>query len=84
MNKEIIGDYFISNGCEFHASKITQETITQPSVYEVIRVIKGIPLFLEDHIKRLQLSAASLESNLQDIIPVSLLARIIVKHGKVD
>ncbi|OGO79453.1 MAG: hypothetical protein A2Y23_07045 [Clostridiales bacterium GWB2_37_7] len=69
MNKEIIGDYFISNGCEFHASKITQETITQPSVYEVIRVIKGIPLFLEDHIKRLQLSAASLESNLQDIIP---------------
>lgn len=69
MNKEIIENHFISNGNEFETNKINQITITQPSIYEVIRVINGVPLFLEDHMKRLQHSAALLDSELQVIIP---------------
>jgi branched-chain amino acid aminotransferase len=78
MNKEIIEDYFISNGSEFDASKIAYTAI-QPSVYEVIRVIKGVPLFLEDHMERLQHSAGSLDSSLKEIIPniISDIKRLI-------
>lgn len=65
MNKEIIENYFISNGSEFESNQIDQILITAPSVYEVIRVINGVPLFLEDHMERLQNSAASLESDLR-------------------
>jgi len=68
MNKEIIENHFISNGSEFETNQINQITITQPSIYEVIRVMNGVPLFLEDHMERLQLSAASLDSKLQEII----------------
>lgn len=68
MDKEIIEDYFIRNGQEFESEKITQETIAQPSIYEVIRVMNGVPLFLENHMERLQLSAASLDSNIQEMI----------------
>lgn len=68
MNKEIIENHFISNGREFETNQINQFTITQPSIYEVIRVMNGVPLFLEDHMERLQLSAASLDSKLQVII----------------
>jgi branched-chain amino acid aminotransferase len=79
MNKEIIENHFISNGREFETSQLNQITITQPSIYEVIRVINGVPLFLEDHMERLQRSAASLESKLQLIIPniISDIERLI-------
>ena len=69
MNKEIIENYFISNGREYAINEIDQISITEPSIYEVIRIISGVPLFLEDHMDRLQFSAASLESNVQRIIP---------------
>lgn len=69
MNKEIIENHFISNGSEYDSNQIDQIAISEPSVYEVIRVINGVPLFLGDHMERLQNSAASLESNLQVIIP---------------
>jgi branched-chain amino acid aminotransferase len=69
MNKEIIEDLFISNGNEYSSDQADQIVIAQPSIYEVIRVINGIPLFLEDHIERLQLSAVSLDSNIQVIMP---------------
>ncbi|MDF2893030.1 MAG: aminotransferase, class [Clostridia bacterium] len=68
MNKEIIESFFISNGTEYDADQIDQIAITQPSIYEVIRVINGVPLFLDDHISRLQLSAASLDTELQTLL----------------
>lgn len=68
MNKEIIENHFISNGSEFETNQMNQITITQPSIYEVIRIINGVPLFLEDHMERLHLSAASLDSKIQVII----------------
>ena len=62
MYNEIIEDYYISNGQELEASRIA-EIAEQPTVYEVIRVIQGIPLFLEDHMERLQRSAETLDSD---------------------
>ena len=69
MNKEIIEKFFISNGSVLTANQMNETNIKQPSIYEVIRVIDGVPLFVEDHMDRLQLSAASLNSKLQLLIP---------------
>ena len=69
MYKEINENHFISNGRAFESNQITQIAIGEPSIYEVIRVINGVPLFLENHMERLQLSATSLESKLQRIMP---------------
>ena len=54
---EIHKDYLVMNG-EFITTKGFDPTeITRTtSVYEVIRVIKGVPLFLEEHLKRLNKS----------------------------
>lgn len=58
---EAIFDKFIFNGklCDTSLFESTYKT-SSPSVYEVIRVMDGTPLFLEDHYKRLISSAASI------------------------
>jgi branched-chain amino acid aminotransferase len=68
MFKEIIENHFISNGSVFETNQINEITIAQPSIYEVIRIMNGIPVFLEDHMERLLSSAASLDSRIQAII----------------
>lgn len=82
MNNEIMEDYYIRNGREFEVS-IPAEAASQPSVYEVIRVIQGIPLFLEDHMERLQRSAESLDANLLKILPniISDIERLILLNN---
>lgn len=56
-NQEIEGNYYIKNDqlmdLNFHPFDLSD---TQPAVYEVIRVMEGIPLFLEEHLERLQQS----------------------------
>jgi branched-chain amino acid aminotransferase len=68
MFKEIIENHFISNGSVLEANQINEIIITQPSIYEVIRIMNGIPVFIEDHMERLQNSAASLDSSIQAIV----------------
>jgi branched-chain amino acid aminotransferase len=58
--RENIGNFIISNdklylnnACELN-KRNTEKAI---SLYEVIRIINGIPLFIEEHLKRLQESA---------------------------
>lgn len=52
--KEIAKDYFLYNKEVFSSKKFNiEETTIYPSVYEVIRVIEGVPLFFEEHIERL-------------------------------
>jgi len=58
-------DYFYLNGnwvpdCDY-TSNLFSEGIT---IYEVIRVIDGIPLFIEEHLHRLELSAQLINFNL--------------------
>ena len=58
INSEILGDYAIQNGKTILTQKLDMEkTKKQPGVYEVIRVIDGVPLFLEKHVERFKRSA---------------------------
>lgn len=69
MKKEIVESFFIYNGRQYAADQIDEINIAQPSIYEVVRVIDGIPLFFEDHMERLKSSAASLGKDLSSLIP---------------
>lgn len=52
--KEIAKNYFIYNGDILPSEKFDiEKTTVYPSVYEVIRIIDGVPLFFEEHINRL-------------------------------
>jgi branched-chain amino acid aminotransferase len=58
MKRETVSNYYFHNGkrCRTENMEIFDE-IHLPSIYEVIRIINGIPLFLEAHLKRLRKSA---------------------------
>lgn len=80
MNKEIIENYFISNGSKYPSNQITDFCISQPTIYEVIRVIEGVPLFLEDHLVRLQASATYLNADIGGMISnIALDIRELIK-----
>lgn len=52
--QEVAKDYFLYNGNVFPSKEFNiEKTIVYPSVYEVIRVVDGVPLFFEEHINRL-------------------------------
>ncbi len=54
MKPEAIKDYYVINGnIETTDNMEIFEKIEKPPIYEVIRVINGVPLFLEDHLKRM-------------------------------
>lgn len=68
MNNEIVEDYFISNN-RIVPSKEAADFSTNSSrtIYEVIRVLSGIPIFLERHIERLEASARLVGSSVEPI-----------------
>ena len=51
--KEVQEKYYIFNGTKNEIKDFNNERILQNSVYEVIRVLNGVPLFLEEHLDRL-------------------------------
>ena len=54
---ECSGKYFIENGSQCHAKEFDNLTIFEgDQVYEVMRVMEGVPLFFEDHMVRLMTS----------------------------
>jgi len=60
-------------------------TSDDPILYEVIRVIEGIPLFLEDHLSRMHNSALSLSfiASLPDKEEISsIIAALILKNNR--
>jgi branched-chain amino acid aminotransferase len=64
---ELLGKAFIGNGEVLDAaefSRFHELTATHPSVYEVIRVEEGIPLFFEDYMQRLRNSFALLKRDM--------------------
>jgi branched-chain amino acid aminotransferase len=58
LKSEITNDYIIHNGLPLKAEELDSKRLLEfPGVYEVIRVIDGIPLFWEKHIERFRSSA---------------------------
>ena len=56
---ECYGKYFIRNGEKVSADLFSSSMVYEgDSVYEVIRMVKGIPVFFEDHMIRLKNSAS--------------------------
>lgn len=49
---KLTGKYYIKNGTLFEASDFHYE-LNDRNVYEVIRIIDGVPLFLEEHLERM-------------------------------
>ncbi|MBL4938026.1 aminotransferase class IV family protein [Clostridium sp. YIM B02515] len=55
---ECYGEYFIENGKILDCNKFSDEYVMQgTSLYEVIRIIDSVPVFLERHLDRLDNSA---------------------------
>lgn len=80
-------DYLFVNG-ELHPSceAAIFDRIDGSSVYEVIKLIEGVPLFFEDHLARLQRSAALMGAGIEKP-PAQVRAEInelVVKNGCAD
>lgn len=59
-----IGRFFLANGKQKDAAVFHEygnRVQHTPSIYEVIRVEEGVPLFLEDYLERMQLSFSKLD-----------------------
>lgn len=66
MKAEAIKDYYILNGDLISTNDLTIfEKIIKPSIYEIIRVIDGVPLFLEDHLRRMFDSAHIINQDIE-------------------
>ncbi len=65
MKPETIKDYYVVNG-QIETTKDLEifQRIEKPPIYEVIRVIGGVPLFLEDHLNRMFHSAEIIGYNI--------------------
>jgi branched-chain amino acid aminotransferase len=58
MKPEVINDYYLVNGKITSSSDLSIfEKISKPPIYEILRVVEGVPLFLEDHLDRMYESA---------------------------
>ena len=66
MKCDAVFDYLFVNG-ELHPSceAAIFDRIDGNSVYEVIKLIEGVPLFFEDHLARMQRSAALMGSGIE-------------------
>lgn len=68
MNNEITEKFYISKGNVMPASEFSDEDGKgSEAVYEVIRVISGVPLFLEKHMNRLKASARLIGRSVEPI-----------------
>jgi branched-chain amino acid aminotransferase len=61
---KIIGKYYLHNQ-QLKAVDDFGEMSEAPAVYEVLRLIDGVPLFLDEHLLRLQQSAALMHQQLE-------------------
>ncbi|SHK06518.1 aminotransferase class IV [Tepidibacter formicigenes] len=62
---EAILEYYIYNRELYSTKEIGYfDKISNPMIYEVIRVIEGQPLFLEEHLERMEKSAKLIDFNL--------------------
>jgi len=66
LKNDIIKDYIIHNGQTVRVDEFDYtETKKTPGIYEVIRIIDGVPLFMERHLSRFKSSSRLLGFQLQ-------------------
>ena len=68
MKNEAVLDFFIFDGIQYSVnSSQLFNSIEGLSIYEVVRIINGVPLFLEDHLNRMRASAELLGYNIKKL-----------------
>ncbi|MDD4504635.1 MAG: aminotransferase class IV, partial [Clostridiaceae bacterium] len=68
MNSEIIEKYLVSNSKLMPVSEAgAHPSGSSRTIYEVIRVMSGVPLFLEKHMERLEASARLTDCSIKTI-----------------
>jgi len=87
MKAEAVKEYFMVNGelSKIEESKEIFERITTTPIYEVLRVVEGVPTFLEDHLERMFKSAKSLDRGLylsEEYIRDSI--KKVILNNKID
>ncbi len=66
MKNEAIMDYYIYDNKMYSVNnKEILTKVTSPSIYEVIRIIDGIPLYAYEHLRRLRKSAELIKCNVK-------------------
>lgn len=72
MKPDIIKEFYVVNGKLLNTEDLTIfESVNKPPIYEIIKVIDGVPIYLEDHLNRMfesaKLTGIDLVSNERDI-----------------
>ncbi len=66
MKREVVLDYYIHNGNIISTINMALfDRISEESVYEVIKLVDGIPLFFDEHLDRMKKSILSLGGQLK-------------------
>ena len=86
MKAEAIMDFYVVNGeVQSTGDQTIFQKISKPPIYEIIRVIDGVPIYLEDHLGRMFESAKLLgksmdvsESYIREYI------KMVIKNNKID
>ena len=53
---EAINKFYLNNGIIYPINDFTDEDYKEKIIYEVLRVVKGKPVFLKEHLARMQKS----------------------------
>jgi len=78
-------NYYICDGV-ISSKEFSEELVTSKGVtlYEVIRVIKGVPLFIEEHLERLESSAKLTNITLKyDNLEIKRQIKLLIEKNKV-
>ncbi|SHE94930.1 branched-chain amino acid aminotransferase [Mariniphaga anaerophila] len=76
--------YFIFNG-EIESNKNFRVFEKKGGVYEVLRVVAGVPLFLEDHLERFFISASIAQKSIRfSKVQISAFLYRLIEQNKVD
>lgn len=86
MKAEAIMDFYVVNGeVQSTGDQTIFQKISKPPIYEIIRIIDGVPIYLEDHLGRMFESAKLLgksmdvsESYIREYI------KMVIKNNKID
>ena len=75
--------YFVLNG-ELKSVKLFVPGVNDGGIYEVLRVVKGFPLFLEDHLERFYQSAELAGKNIHfTVVQISSFLKDLIEKNKI-